>query len=322
MPPGAGTGAATVEAPVHVARHTIFTVVVLGLVVYLVIPQLGKLPEAWDAIRHADVAWLVVGALATAATFAAGAVQLTGATDRRLALTRTTLAQLAASFANKLTPASIGGLGVRVRFLLRSGLDSAGAVASVTLDTVAGGVVHFVWFLLAILFAGGAAFDDDVTLPDGWIVLAGVVLVLATSGVIVFLPATRRWITERGLPAFRALGSVIRRPAKAVRLLGGAVAQTGCLLLAFGASLAAVGAGTPVGTLMIVYLGGSTVAAAAPTPGGLGAVEAALVAGLTATGTPTDLAVAGVIVFRTLTYWATLLPGWLALHALRRAGSL
>ena len=74
--------------------------------------------------------------------------------------------------------------------------------------------------------------------------------------------------------------------------------------------------------MMVVYLGGTTVAAAAPTPGGLGATEAALVAGLTATGTPTDLAVAGVLVFRTFTYWATFLPSWFALRSLRKAGLL
>ena len=74
--------------------------------------------------------------------------------------------------------------------------------------------------------------------------------------------------------------------------------------------------------MMVVYLGGTTVAALAPTPGGLGATEAALVAGLTATGTPTDLAVAGVLVFRTFTYWGELFAGWIAVHVLRRRGLL
>jgi glycosyltransferase 2 family protein len=182
--------------------------------------------------------------------------------------------------------------------------------------------MHLVWFVGAIAFAGSSAFGNDVELPDGWILLAGFVLVLSASGVIAFLPRARRWLVERARPALVDLAADVRRPAKAAQLLGGAAAQTGCALVAFGASLAAVGAGTPTGTMIIVYLGGSTVAAAAPTPGGLGAVEAALVAGLTATGTPTDLAVAGVLVFRAITYWATFLPGWLAMHALRRAGRL
>jgi uncharacterized membrane protein YbhN (UPF0104 family) len=136
---------------------------------------------------------------------------------------------------------------------------------------------------------------------------------------VMFLPRARQWISLRVRPALSDLAAVLRRPAKAGQLLGGAVAQTGCFIVAFSASLAAVHAGTSIGTAMIVYLAGSTVAAAAPTPGGIGAVEAALVAGLTATGTPTDLAVAGVLVFRILTYWVTFLPSWLAVRRLRRA---
>ncbi len=297
-------------------------VVVLGVLVYLILPELGKLPEAWRAIRHADAAWLVVAAVATGAIFIAGGVQLIGATSAHVALARAATAQVAASFANKLTPASVGGLGVRVRFLQRCGLAAPDAVASTALDSVAGGIVHFAWFLLALVFAGSNAFDNDVTLPDGWVLLAIAVVVLSATGVVAFLPAARRWLVERARPALSDLVATMRRPAKATELLGGAVAQTGCYLVVFGASLAAVDAGTPIGTMMIVYLGGSTIAAAAPTPGGLAAVEAALVAGLTATGTPTDLAVAGVLVFRTLTYWGTLIPGWLAMRGLRHRGLL
>jgi uncharacterized membrane protein YbhN (UPF0104 family) len=64
------------------------------------------------------------------------------------------------------------------------------------------------------------------------------------------------------------------------------------------------------------------VAAASPTPGGLVAMEAALVAGLTALGSSTGAAVAGVLAFRLLSYWLPMLPGWLAHRALRSSGSL
>ena len=44
-----------------------------------------------------------------------------------------------------------------------------------------------------------------------------------------------------------------------------------------------------------VYLGASIIAAAAPTPGGLGAMEAALVAGFTGVGIEPGVAVAAVL---------------------------
>jgi undecaprenyl-diphosphatase len=67
-----------------------------------------------------------------------------------------------------------------------------------------------------------------------------------------------------------------------------------------------------------VYLAGSTIAAAAPTPGGLGALEAAVIAGLVGAGMPSAEAVPAVFLFRLATYWLPMFPGWLAFNHLRR----
>ncbi|MFZ0324067.1 MAG: lysylphosphatidylglycerol synthase domain-containing protein, partial [Actinomycetes bacterium] len=49
---------------------------------------------------------------------------------------------------------------------------------------------------------------------------------------------------------------------------------------------------------------------AAPTPGGVGAVEAALIGGLSAAGLPAAIAVASVFLYRLVTFWIPVLPGW------------
>ena len=67
-----------------------------------------------------------------------------------------------------------------------------------------------------------------------------------------------------------------------------------------------------------VYLAGSAVATAAPTPGGLGAVEAALIAGLVAAGVDKEIAVPAVFLFRFATFWLPILPGWACFHWLRK----
>jgi len=59
-----------------------------------------------------------------------------------------------------------------------------------------------------------------------------------------------------------------------------------------------------------------------PTPGGLGAVEAALTAGLTATGLPGAVAVSSVLLFRLLTFWFPVPVGWVALSYLERKHDL
>jgi uncharacterized membrane protein YbhN (UPF0104 family) len=47
-------------------------------------------------------------------------------------------------------------------------------------------------------------------------------------------------------------------------------------------------------------------------------VEAALATGLTAAGLPSETAVSAVLLFRLVTFWLPVLPGWLAFNALQR----
>ena len=54
-----------------------------------------------------------------------------------------------------------------------------------------------------------------------------------------------------------------------------------------------------------------------PARGGLGAIEAALVAGLTGIGVPPGPAVSAVLTYRLATYWLPVIPGWAAWRLLQ-----
>ena len=77
-------------------------------------------------------------------------------------------------------------------------------------------------------------------------------------------------------------------------------------------SLHAAGASPSPAGVATVYLASSAAAALIPTPGGIGAVEAALVAGLIGIGVMPGPALAGVLVFRLVTYVIGLVPGAVA----------
>ena len=89
-------------------------------------------------------------------------------------------------------------------------------------------------------------------------------------------------------------------------------------MLALYFSIAAFGGGLPLATVGAVYLVGAAVATAAPTPGGLGALEAALIGGLVAAGLENAVAVPAVFLFRLATFWLPILPGWLCFPWLQR----
>ncbi len=101
-------------------------------------------------------------------------------------------------------------------------------------------------------------------------------------------------------------------------LFGGSAAVTLAYIGALAASVAAYHGGVSFAEVGAVYLGAALLAAAAPTPGGLGALEAALVAGFTGVGMESGVAVAVVLSYRLVTYWLPILPGWISFHLLER----
>lgn len=145
---------------------------------------------------------------------------------------------------------------------------------------------------------------------------------LAAAVFLLLLPWTRKWITRRIRPIFQQVGPRLLTLLQQPRKLGLGIA--GILLLNLGyiacliASVWAFGGSAPLAAIAVVYLAGATIGQAAPTPGGLGAVEAALSAGLTAAGIPGGIAVSSVLLFRLMTFWLPTIPGWFAFNSLQK----
>ncbi|MBV8950837.1 MAG: flippase-like domain-containing protein [Actinobacteria bacterium] len=302
----------------RIRPRTVLVVATLGVAIYLLIPQVGELNTTLNALQHADWGWLVAAVLASSLTYVAAGVALGGAVPERLAVLRTAVVELAGSFVNRFTPGSLGGYGVNVRYLQRSGIDTPIAVAALGLNTFAGVLIH-VLLLAAFSAAVGTHGFPDVHLPNGWIVLVVVAVALAALGVAWRSVRLRTRIRDEAGRVARDLADLMRTPRRGVELFGGAMGVTLANIVAFAAALAAFGIHVQLARVGFVYLAGAAVSSAAPTPGGLGAIEASLVAGLTATGVASGPAVAGVLAFRLATFWLPTLPGWIAFRRLRRA---
>jgi undecaprenyl-diphosphatase len=108
-------------------------------------------------------------------------------------------------------------------------------------------------------------------------------------------------------------------PGKLALLFGGSALVTLCYAFGLVCCVEAFGGGLPVPAIIATYLVGAAIAQAAPTPGGIGAVEAALIAGLTAAGLDKETAVPAVFLFRLATFWLPILPGWVAFAWLQRS---
>jgi undecaprenyl-diphosphatase len=305
----------------RINRHTIVTILLLAAVTYFLAPQLADLPGIFRQVKEADWAWLAPLLAATAVTYAGAALALLGSVPGRLRIVPTFVAQVASSFAGKAAPSAVGGMALNVRFLQKSGVDPAVAVSGVGLNTGAGLVVHLLLLALFLVWAGRSAFGS-VHLPDPTKLLWGLAVVAVLAAVSLAAPSVRRLLREKAWPTVRRAGAgtaaVVRHPEKLALLIGGSVLVTTAYILAVQISILAFGADPPIARVGVVYLVAATIATAAPTPGGLGALEASLIAGLTAAGLPGAIAVPSVFLYRLATFWFPVLPGWLGFRWLRR----
>jgi undecaprenyl-diphosphatase len=166
--------------------------------------------------------------------------------------------------------------------------------------------------------AAPVALTKAFKLPSGSKLLLILAVVAAALGAVLATRWGRRNVWSRLVRAIQRswanLREVASSPGKLTLLFGGSVVVTLAYVAALAASVQAFGGGVSVAKIGAVYLAASALAAAAPTPGGLGAIEAALVAGPPGVGMRPAAAVSAVLRDRLATYWLPVLPGWLSWH--------
>jgi uncharacterized protein (TIRG00374 family) len=129
-------------------------------------------------------------------------------------------------------------------------------------------------------------------------------------------------LRERFVPfvrdAARGLAELARKPRKLVALFGGSALITLGLYGALLCAAEAFGARVPIAEIGVAYLLASTVAILAPTPGGLGPLEVALLGAFSRLGINTNVGFNAVMLFRLGTFWLPVLPGWLCFRSMQR----
>jgi uncharacterized protein (TIRG00374 family) len=305
----------------RVRPRTLLAIAAAAGAFYFVLPKLAQVGSGWRAVLSADWAWLPLVIALSAVTYLASAVALMGAVPQRIRFWPTVLAQAASSFVNRVSPANVGGMALNARFLQKSGVDTSAGVAAVGVNSLAGAVAHLI--LLVVFFTwSGSGLGKAFKLPSSSKLLLFLAVIAAIIGIVLATRPGRRFASGKLIPGLRAaaasLNRVAQRPTKVTMLFGGSALITLAYIGAFAAAIEAFGGGPGIVLLGAVYLGAAALAAAAPTPGGLGPLEAALVAGLTGVGMAAGPAVSAVLLYRLATYWLPVAPGWVAWRVLQR----
>jgi uncharacterized membrane protein YbhN (UPF0104 family) len=299
--------------------RTVLTAVALITAAYVLVGQFSRV-DLLGTLGSANPGWFAVAVLGSAVTYFAAAQNLAAFVPKRLHPLRGSLVQLSTAFVGVAMPPTVGHVAVNARYLHKEGVDEGSISAAVALSQLVN-IVTTVLLLVVIGLLTGSGLSQFKIAPGGNLVI-GLAVIAGVLALLLSVPQTRNKLIGLVWPHLRRawprLLDAVSQPARLAISVGANLLLTIAYLVAFIAALRSVGAHPAILPAAVVYLAGNAVGTAAPTPGGLGGVEAVLAAGLTAMGIPAAQAISGVLVFRIATFWLPILAGWLSYLWLQR----
>lgn len=311
--------------PEKIARfglRTVFTLAAGVIFAYLLFAMFNT-ERVIDSLNDANPWWLLAAFGWMLLTFVGAAIALLAFSPAKVPWSRALLAQIAAAYLALAAPAGVGPAALNMRLLTKRKVPAPLAVATVALVQVSAVVVTVVG-LVVITFITGSE-GTLAALPSG-AVLSAVGVTASILALTLVVPRVRQWAFGRLRPLVRQtwprLAQILGQPWRIMFGLGGNLLLTVAYVGAFDSVLKAFGQDLAIIDVTVLFLLGNAVGAVIPTPGGIGAVEGALLAGLSSAGLTPTVAGAVVVVYRLLTYWARIPLGWAAMRFLQRRGEL
>ncbi|GAA3046256.1 lysylphosphatidylglycerol synthase domain-containing protein [Streptomyces olivoverticillatus] len=316
------------QAPIEPVRlerikpRTLISFVAGAFAAYFLLSQLAHI-KFGDLVDKANWAWVAVAVAFQALSYVAAAMSLLGFVPEKMTFGRTVLAQVAGSFVKLVAPAAVGGVALNTRFLQRSGVRPGLAVASVGASQLFGLACH-IMLLLSFGYVTGT--ERSSSLGPSRTVIGGLLTAAVLVLVVAAIPVLRKFVSTRVRSLFAGVVprmlDVLQRPQKLVVGIGGMLLLTAANVMCLDASIRAFGGDLSYASIAVVFLTANALGSAAPTPGGVGAVEFAMTGALTFAGLPAEQAAPAVLLFRLMTLWLPVLPGWISFTHLTRKGAI
>ena len=303
-------------------------ILIVGTLVggWALIGVLIDVAASFDTVIGADWLWVIMALVLAQLAYVASAVESLGSVAGPLPLGRTVAVEVAKAFSG-LAGGAPAIFATRVRYYQKQGYDTPVALSSGAIMTTASWISTAVLFIVSLPFAWGSL-DLEATPQAGgdsklvWIILALVVLIGLVVGLALAVPRLRRMAAEKMRPRLRDIWSnlkdVASSPGKLAQLLGGAFGRDLLVAMALSVSLRAFGDHLRLPILIVVITLAALIGGIAPSPGGMGVVEAGMILGLTAAGVAEADATAAVFIQRLFTSYLPPIWGWITLVWMRR----
>lgn len=287
------------------------TLLLILLAFGIILPQWSSFTDSVNTLLDADIPYIGLAVLLWLTTYIWATYVYQHISLWPLTYSKTLLVQLASGFTNRLLPMGAGIVTLNVRYLQKSGYSIAQAGTLVALNNILGFLGTVLLFLGTIIFSSASisdSFTNTIHVSTTWDI---VILLFFIAGLYVLQIFGKKLLTKARSAVKTVMKSLVQQPARMISALCSSVLIT----VGYASALFAVGisfnAHLSLMQALIVMTIGVAAASITPTPGGIGGAEAGLIAALIAAGITPHQALITALMYRFITFWLPILPGFI-----------
>lgn len=288
--------------------RTLATIFASLLAFVFVFWQRDSIARSFDYIKSAEPEWLLAAILFHALSVFAAAAVYWQISLRKTKYYNLLVCQAASLFTSRVTPAGVGGLATMGRVLQ----NSSHKAAEIGLVLSANALVTFLGNVSLTIFAliiSGRSVADGFKVPK-FIFLIPIFIVIGAI-IVYVIKSLRARVVKLVTDMYKTLSEY--KTKKKNLFFGfcfGVLTTIGYMLALWAAGMSMGVELSFIATIVTISLG-TLGASATPLPGGVVGAEAALALTMSQFGVATEQALAIAFVYRFITYWLPILPGYL-----------
>ena len=300
-------------------KSYIFLVLIILLALKVFVPQLSELKESLQVLTEAQPKWVLFGLILYFVGVPVVTVQYLALVFHKLRYWLTFKVQMASLFVSKLLPSSLGTITINMYYFMQKKHTFSEATTVMAMNAITSGIAY-----VFLIFVALSASDFRIrTIIHSLNIPPALIVTVVTAVVLVLLMLTRsakiRLKITTGWQSLRA--DIIKYKTRPKDLIVAVITNgLGSFLNVVVLYASAQALGTPItlAEALLAYTFGNIAAGLVPTPGGLGAAEAGIYGGLAFIGMDSTNAISVTLLYRLLTYWIPIIPGYLFFWNLRK----
>lgn len=304
-----------------VVRHKkVILLCLIGILAARVfLPQMDVLADCIRTLEQANPAWVLLAAVFYFTGIPVLAIQFTALSFKKLLFPLTLRVQAATMFVNKIVPQGIGTISLNIYYFIKKAHTPSQATAVVTMNAITSTTAYIFLIIMALIFSDvsvGGIFKDKHIGEN-----ISLLLVVTILGIIITLLNAGDFKKKIGASWSKLKENLLTYKTRPKAVLVSTVVNgigTSLNILALICCAKAIGVDISFADALLAYTFGNIAATLVPTPGGIGSAEMGIYSGLVLTGLDPSVAISITLLYRLVSYWLPILPGYYYFHSLKK----